>query len=118
MIYKRRDQENKTNSLRNDLETNYRILTSKVVIKKLNVEDLYEIVRYGWDRRDLQKMLDEQDYAGIGIVAAWIRECDNESGFMVEDDSYVYPMDEDDKKYVHNKKPCSLQRGEQRWRSV
>ena len=41
-------------------------------------------------------MLDEQDYAGIGIVAAWIRECWNGChGFMVEDDPYVYPLDED-----------------------
>ena len=41
-------------------------------------------------------MLDEQDYAGIGMVAAWIRECGNGChGFMVEDDPYVYPLDED-----------------------
>jgi hypothetical protein len=88
-------QENKSNDLRNDLETDYRILTGEIIIEKLNVEDLYEIVRYGWDRRDLQKMLDEQDYAGIGMVAAWIRECGNGSGFMVDDDPYVYPLDED-----------------------
>ena len=95
MIYGKRDQENKINSLRNDLETDYKILTGEVVIEKLNVEDLYEIIRYGWDRNDLQKMLNEQDYAGIGMVAAWIRECGNGSGFMVDDDPYVYPLDED-----------------------
>ena len=96
MIYGMKDQENKINSLRNDLETDYKILIGEVVIEKLNVEDLYEIIRYGWDRNDLQKMLDEQDYAGIGIVAAWIRECGNAChGFMVEDDPYVYPLDED-----------------------
>ena len=51
---------------------------------------------YGWDRNDLQKMLDEQDYASIGIVAAWIRECGNGChGFMVEDDPYIYPLDDD-----------------------
>ena len=61
---------NKINDLRNDLETDYRSLIGEVVIDRLYVEDLYEIVRYVWDRNDLQKMLDEQDYASIGIVAA------------------------------------------------
>lgn len=88
--------ENKINSLRNDLETDYKILVGEIVIERLNVDDLYEILRYGWDRNDLQKMLDEEDYAGIGILAAWIRECGNGChGFMVEDDPYVYPLDED-----------------------
>ena len=66
--------ENKINSLRNDLETDYKILVGEIVIERLNVDDLYEILRYGWDRNDLQKMLDEEDYAGIGILSAWIRE--------------------------------------------
>ena len=88
--------ENKINDLRNDLENDYRILIGEIVIEKLNVEDLYEIIHYGWDLKDLQKMLDEQDYAGIGILAAWIRECGSGChGFMVEDDPYVYPLDED-----------------------
>ena len=88
--------ENKITDLRNDFETDYKILIGEVVIEKLNVEDLYEIIRYGWDRNDLQKMLDDQDYAGIGYLAAWIRECgDACHGFMVEDDPYVYPLDED-----------------------
>lgn len=88
--------ENKLNDLRNDLETDYKILVGEIIIEKLNVEDLYEILRYGWDHRDLQKMLDEEDYAGIGILAAWIRECGNGChGFMVEDDPYMYPLDED-----------------------
>ena len=88
--------ENKINSLRNDLETDYRILVGEIVIERLNVDDLYEILRYGWDKNDLQKMLDEEDYSGIGIVAAWIRECGSGChGFMVEDDPYVYPLDDD-----------------------
>ena len=96
MIYNNKDQENKLNDLRNDLETDYKILIGEIVIEKLNVEDLYEIIHYGWDLKDLQKMLDEQDYAGIGILAAWIRECGSGChGFMVEDDPYVYPLDED-----------------------
>lgn len=33
-------QENKSNDLRNDLETDYRILTGEIIIEKLNVEDL------------------------------------------------------------------------------
>jgi len=95
-MFKKNISENKINPLRNDLETDYKILIGEIVIEKLNVEDLYEIVRYGWDRNDLQKMLDEEDYAGIGIVAAWIRKCGNGChGFMVKDDPYVYPLDED-----------------------
>ena len=87
---------NKRNALRNDLEKDYRIIVGEIVIEKLNVEDLYEILRYGWDREDLQRMLDQEDYAGIGILAAWIRECGSGChGFMVEDDPYVYPLDED-----------------------
>lgn len=39
--------ENKLNDLRNDLETDYKILIGEVVIEKLNVEDLYEILHYG-----------------------------------------------------------------------
>ncbi len=88
--------ENKINSLRNDLETDYKILVGEIVIERLNVDDLYEILRYGWDRNDLQKMLDEEDYAGIGILAAWIRECGNSAhGMMVEDDQYCYPLDDE-----------------------
>ena len=88
--------QNKINDLRNSFETNYRILIGEIVIEKLNVEDLYEILQYGWDHNDLQKMLDEQDYANIAILAAWIRECGNsDHGFMVEDDPYIYPLDED-----------------------
>jgi hypothetical protein len=95
-MFKKNISENKINPLRNDLETNYKILIGEIVIEKLNVEDLYEIVRYGWDKKDLQKMLDEEDYAGIGIIAAWIRECGNGChGFMIEDDPYVCPLDED-----------------------
>ena len=36
---------NKINDLRNDLETDYRILIGEVVIDRLYVEDLYEIIR-------------------------------------------------------------------------
>ena len=39
--------ENKINDLRNDFETDYKILIGEVIIEKLNVEDLYEIIRYG-----------------------------------------------------------------------
>ena len=90
-------QENKINSLRNNFETDYRILTGEVLIERLNVDDLVEIIEYGWDRWDLQRMLDERDYQGIAFLAAWIRECGNgHLGFMVEDDEpYVYPLDED-----------------------
>ena len=88
--------ENKINDLSNDFETDYRILIGEIRIERLVIEDLYEIIRYGWDRKDIQKMLDEQDYAGIGMVAAWIRECgDGSNGFVVDDDPYVYPLDED-----------------------
>lgn len=41
------------------METDYKILVGEIVIERLNVDDLYEILRYGWDRNDLQKMLDK-----------------------------------------------------------
>lgn len=34
--------ENKINSLRNDLETDYKILVGEIVIERLNVDDLLE----------------------------------------------------------------------------
>ena len=95
-MFVREYQENKINSLRNNFETDYRILTGEVPIEKLNVDDLVEIIRYGWDRNDLQRMLDSHDYRGVGVLAAWIRECgSSDHGMMVEDDPYVYPLDED-----------------------
>ena len=86
---------NKRNSLGNTFGNDLRILRGEVSVDRLRLDDIIGIVQYGWDRNDLQRMLDEQDYAGIGMVAAWIRECGNGSGFMVEDDPYVYPLDED-----------------------
>lgn len=59
------------------------------VIDKLNLADIETILDYGWDRRDLQEMLDSRDWESIGFLAAWIRECGNgHTGFMVEDDPY------------------------------
>lgn len=88
--------ENKLNDLRNNFETDYRILTGEVVVERLNVDDLVEIIEYGWDRNDLQRMLDSRDYKAIGCLAAWIRECGcSAHGLIVEDDPYVYPLDED-----------------------
>ena len=89
-------QENKINSLRNDLETDYRVLKGEVNVERLLVEDIYEIIQYGWDRNDLQRMLDQFDYEGIGCLAAWIRECGHSAhGMMIEDDPYCYPLDDD-----------------------
>ena len=65
-------------------------------VEKLRLEDILEIVEYGWDRNDLQRMIDAHDYQGIGCLAAWIRECgESDHGYMVEDDPYVCPLDED-----------------------
>ena len=87
---------NKINSLENDLRNDFRVLKGEAEIERLCLEDIIEIVEYGWDRNDLQRMLDEQDYRGIGCLAAWIRECGNcDHGMMVEDDPYFYPLDED-----------------------
>ena len=87
---------NKINDLRNNLKTDYRVLKGEADIERLYLDDIIEIVTYGWDRNDLQRMLDEKDYQGIGCLAAWIRECGNcDHGFMVEDDPYLYPLDED-----------------------
>ena len=67
--------ENKINLLRNDFETDYRILTEEIAVERLNVDDLVEIIQYGWDRNDLQRMLDTKNYQAIECLAAWIREC-------------------------------------------
>lgn len=88
--------ENKINSLGNTFGNNFKILKGEVNVERLHLEDIIEIVQYGWDRNDLQRMLDECDYRGIGYLAAWIRECGNTAhGMMVEDDPYFYPLDED-----------------------
>ena len=87
---------NKINSLGNGFENDFLILKGEIDIKGLRLEDVLEIVEYGWDRNDLQRMLDACDYRGIGYLAAWIRECGNSThGMMVEDDPYWYPLDED-----------------------
>jgi len=89
--------ENKINSLGNTFGNDFKILKGEVKVEKLHLEDIIEILDYGWDHWDLQRMLDESDYQGIAFLAAWIRECGNgHLGFMVEDDDpYVYPLDED-----------------------
>jgi len=96
MIYEKKDLDNKKNDLQNDLETDYRILKGEVNVERLYLKDIIEIVKYGWDKNDLQRMMDEQNYHEIGHLAAWIRECGEvDHGFMVEDDPYLYPLDED-----------------------
>ena len=88
--------ENKKNDLRNYLETDYKILIGEANVEKLRLKDILEIVEYGWDRNDLQRMMDSHDYQGIGCLAAWIRECGSAAhGMIVEDDPYFYPLDED-----------------------
>jgi len=87
---------NKINSLGNGFGNDFKVLKGEADIERLRLEDILEIVEYGWDRNDLQRMLDAQDYGGIGYLAAWIRECGNSAhGMIVEDDPYWYPLDED-----------------------
>lgn len=62
--------KNKINLLRNDFETDYRILTGEIAVERLNVDDLVEIIQYGWDGNDLQRMLDTKNYQAIGCLAA------------------------------------------------
>ena len=57
------------------MTSDYRILTGETRIDELREEDVYEIIDYGWDERDLQRMLDTGDYQAIAFLAAWIREC-------------------------------------------
>ena len=95
-MFKRNIPGKKINLLRNDFPNDFKILKGEVDVERLRLEDIIEILDYGWDRLDLQRMLDECDFKGIGYLAAWIRECGNgPHGFMVEDDPYVYPLDED-----------------------
>lgn len=96
MICKKKDLDNKINSLRNGFGNDFKVLKGEADIERLRLEDILEIVDYGWDRNDLQRMMDAQDYQGIGYLATWIRECGNSAhGMMVEDDPYWYPLDED-----------------------
>ena len=97
MIYEKKDLDNKINDFKNSFETDYRILRGEADVDRLCLQDIIELVEYGWDHWDLQRMLDERDFKGIAFLAAWIRECGNgHHGFMVEDDEpYIYPLDED-----------------------
>lgn len=45
--------ETKINDLANDFETDYKILTGEVTVERLQVDDLFEILEYGWDRDDV-----------------------------------------------------------------
>jgi hypothetical protein len=96
-MFKENMSENKINSLRNGLSNDFRPMNGEADLNRLRVEDIVEILDYGWDRWDLQRMLDECDYRGVAFLAAWIRENRNgHTGFMIEDDEpYVYPLDED-----------------------
>ena len=96
-MFKENGHGNKINTLGNRLSNDFKVLKGEAVLDKLRLEDIIEILDYGWDHWDLQRMLDERDFKGIGYLAAWIRECGNgHLGFMVEDDEpYVYPLDED-----------------------
>ncbi len=96
-MFREIEHGNQINPLRNNFENDLKILRGEVNIERLHLDDIIEILDYGWDRWDLQRMLDECDYRGIAFLAAWIRECGNgHLGFMVEDDEpYIYPLDED-----------------------
>ena len=95
-MFKENRPGNKINSLKNNFGNDLKILKGQVDIDRFRVEDILEIVEYGWDRNDLQRMLDSHDYRGVGVLAAWIRECGScDHGMMVEDDPYFYPLDEE-----------------------
>ncbi len=95
-MFERKEHGNQINALGNNFSNDFRILKGEADVERLHLQDILEIVEYGWDRNDLQRMLDSQDYKGIGYLAAWIRECGNSAhGMMVEDDPYFYPLDED-----------------------
>ena len=95
-MFREREHGNQRNALRNGFGNDLKVLKGEANIERLLLEDILEIVEYGWDRNDLQRMLDAQDYQGIGYLAAWIRECGNSAhGMIVEDDPYWYPLDED-----------------------
>ena len=91
--------ENKKNDLKNNLENireNYRILTGEIVIDHLRIDDVATILNYGWEKNDIQRMIDQHDWNGIAELAAWIDECgESAHGMFVEDDPYSYPLDED-----------------------
>jgi len=96
-MFKENEHGNQINPLGNDFSNDFKILKGEAELDRLRVEDIVEILDYGWDHWDLQRMLDERDYKGIAFLAAWIRENKNgHIGYMIEDDEpYVYPLDED-----------------------
>jgi len=96
-MFKENEHGNQINPLGNSFANDLKILKGEAELDRLRVEDIVEILDYGWDRWDLQRMLDECDYRGVAFLAAWIRENRNgHTGFMVEDDEpYFYPLDED-----------------------
>ena len=96
-MFLKNENGNQINHLGNGLSNDFKVLKGEAVLDKLRLEDIIEILDYGWDRHDLQSMLDSHDYQGIAVLAAWIRECGNsDHGLFVEDDCpYWYPLDED-----------------------
>ena len=67
------------------MTSDYRILTGEARIDELREEDVYEIIDYGWDGHDLQRMLEAGYYQAIAFLAAWIREC-GDHGMIAEND--------------------------------
>jgi len=96
-MFKKNEHGNQINALGNGLSNDFKFLKGEAELDRLRVEDIVEILDYGWDHWDLQRMLDEHDYKGVAFLAAWIRENKNgHTGYMIEDDEpYVYPLDED-----------------------
>ncbi|MDY0236628.1 MAG: hypothetical protein RBR71_11390 [Gudongella sp.] len=90
------DHGNMSNFLGNNFENDMRILTGELKLTKIRQSDIEEILAYGWDRRDVEKMVDENDVDGITGLAAWIREAGNvDHGLIAEDDTFYYPLGDD-----------------------
>ena len=95
-MFKENMPGNKINRFQNDFETNSRIILGEAEMANFDMDDIKEIIAYGWDLWDLERMIESDDKDGVTMLAEWIRTCGNgHSGFMVEDDPYYYPLDED-----------------------
>lgn len=75
-------------------EDDLAILTSSMSYTYITSRDVETIEDYGWDPDDLNNLLQVGDADSITRLAAWIREC-GDSGKLIAEDDYSYPLDED-----------------------
>lgn len=95
------NEEYKEKLFRNKCEINeddYAVLTSDINYSYISTRDITTLKNYGWNEKEIQTMISENDFDSFTRLAAWIRESgEYEHGIIAEDDGpiYKYPLDED-----------------------